>query len=124
MSNGTVIEHSIWIPGEGGRSRLAAVTRTSQAAGDGELVRLGEAVGHLVRVGILRSLASADEPMSPKDLAGDLGVAVASTAYHVERLERLAVVKLASTATRRAAVEHYYRLTATGRRIVKAAGVR
>lgn len=97
--------------------------RKSQEQLDAEFVRIGQSISHLVRVGILRSLVRAGEPMSPNDLSQELGEPLGNTAYHVRRLETLEAVELVSATPRRGALEHYYGLTSTGRQVVKRAGI-
>jgi DNA-binding transcriptional ArsR family regulator len=46
---------------------------------------------------------------SPKEIADELGVQVATVSYHVDVLERLGCIELVRTAKRRGATEHYYR---------------
>lgn len=77
------------------------MARKSQEQLDADLVRLGQSIGHPVRVRILRAVAQADRPISPNALSKALEVALGNVAYHVRRFERLGVVELRSETPRR-----------------------
>ena len=61
-----------------------------------------------VRRDILR-LIDADGPLSPKVLAGALGLPLPNTSYHVKVLCDTGLIELVSTAPRRGALEHFYK---------------
>lgn len=70
---------------------------------------------HPLRVRILELLA-AGEVRSPNEIAISTGEPLGNVSYHVKRLVCLGMVELESTAPRRGAVEHFYRLTPAARK--------
>lgn len=83
------------------------------------VVRAIKALGHPLRVSVLLVLADADEPMTPKQLAAELGVPLENLSYHVRVLARLELIKLTRRRQgRRGAVEHLYRLTPDGQAVL------
>ncbi len=65
------------------------------------------AMSHPLRVRILAMLD--ERTASPVELAGWLGAALGTVAYHVRTLERLGLVELVQVTHVRGAVEHHYR---------------
>ncbi len=53
--------------------------------------------------------AISDHPISPRELADELGQPVNDVAYHVRRLRDLGVIELAGTKPVRGATQHFYR---------------
>lgn len=79
------------------------------------IVRAIKALGHPLRVSVLLVLAGFDEPMTPKQLAAELGVRLENLSYHVRVLAKLELIELTRRRQgRRGAVEHLYLLTADG----------
>lgn len=68
---------------------------------------LAKALTHPVRVQILRRIADGSE-VSPSSLSGELGVALATVAYHVRYLTDLGVLSLIRTVPVRGTVQHIY----------------
>jgi predicted transcriptional regulator len=65
---------------------------------------------HPLRVQIAERVASApDQRFSPSDLAGEFGAPLGNVSYHVGQLLTHGLLARAGRATRRGAVEHYYR---------------
>jgi predicted transcriptional regulator len=60
---------------------------------------------------ILRKLAEREEPMSPIQLADELGGPLGKIAYHVRVLWRLGAMSAAGEQQVRGAVEHFYMST-------------
>jgi DNA-binding transcriptional ArsR family regulator len=69
--------------------------------------RLVKAMAHPLRIRILGVLE--DRVASPKELSEELSAPLGNVAYHVRTLEELGLVTLERTATRRGAIEHWYR---------------
>lgn len=67
---------------------------------------------HPTRVRILEVLvAKAPEPASPSDMARELdGTTLGQVSYHVRALVTAGLLELVSTAPRRGALEHFYRV--------------
>lgn len=78
--------------------------------------RIAKALGHPVRVAILRQLE--DGVASPKEIAERLDLTVGAVAYHVRMLCDLELIELAKETRVRGAVAHHYR--PRGRAIVTA----
>ncbi len=79
---------------------------------DGEAAadpRLERALAHPLRAKALPLFG--ERPMSPNQVAKQLGVDVANLAYHVRMLRKLGCIELVETKQRRGAVEHFYRAT-------------
>lgn len=53
--------------------------------------------------------AITEQPVSPRELADQMGVPVNDVAYHVRRLRDLGVIELARTQPVRGATQHFYR---------------
>ena len=70
-------------------------------------------LGHPLRLQIV--LALEHEPVSPSDLAQQLGAGLGVTAYHVRTLGAAGVVELDHTRPVRGSMQSYYRLTDRGR---------
>lgn len=83
---------------------------SNSVSGDIE-TRLVKALGHPLRVEILE-LLSAGDAISPKELSDIMDQSLGVCSYHVTKVlyEDCEVLELASTAQRRGAVEHYYKL--------------
>lgn len=88
-------------------------------AGDraGAIAALGKLICHPGRVAMIEAFSEERPELSPSDLAAVTGEPIGNAAYHVRRLEATGVVELTGTASRRGAIEHYYRLTARGREL-------
>lgn len=69
------------------------------------------AIAHPLRRRILRKLAEREEPMSPIQLADELGGPLGKIAYHVRVLWRLGAMSAAGEQQVRGAVEHFYMST-------------
>jgi DNA-binding transcriptional ArsR family regulator len=69
--------------------------------------RYVKALSHPLRVRILALLD--ERPASPVELAGWLGAALGTTAYHVRTLERMGLIELIRETRVRGAIEHTYR---------------
>ncbi len=72
--------------------------------------RLAKALSNEVRARALDLLSAG--PMSPKEIAAELGLDVRGLAYHVRVLKKLGCIELVETRPRRGAVEHVYRAAA------------
>jgi DNA-binding transcriptional ArsR family regulator len=82
------------------------------------------ALGHPLRLVILRALAASDEPLSPVGIdrtMGDDSAGLPNLSYHVRQLKTAGLVRQRRTAARRGAIEHYFELTALGTRAAKLA---
>jgi predicted ArsR family transcriptional regulator len=103
-------------PGAIDEIKLATATKP-QARARRELLdvepRILRAYGHETRQKIIAALDSG-APLSPSELAKAIGVALGSVAYHVTVLEKATVIELTTTKPVRGAVEHFYRLSASG----------
>ncbi len=64
-------------------------------------------MAHPLRARILEALA--DEVRSPNELAVEFGEPLGNVSYHFMVLRGLGMVELVDTASRRGAIEHYYR---------------
>ncbi|HEX8156285.1 MAG TPA: helix-turn-helix domain-containing protein [Solirubrobacteraceae bacterium] len=89
------------------------------ARGDDALVLLGKAVGHPLRVQILRSCAMQDR-RSPSQIASELRSPLGRISYHVSLLSQWGFLDLVETIPRRGAVEHRYRLATLARERLEA----
>ena len=69
--------------------------------------RYVKAMSHPLRVRILALLD--ERTASPVELAGWLGAALGTVAYHVRALERVGLIELVAQTRVRGAVEHHYR---------------
>jgi DNA-binding transcriptional ArsR family regulator len=69
-----------------------------------------KAMAHPLRASCLRLLIERG-PMSPVQLAQDLGEALYNVSYHVRRLEKLDCIELVETRQVRGATEHFYAAT-------------
>lgn len=78
-----------------------------QSTGQTEYARLMKALAHPLRERILAALVSREA--SPSQLARRLGEPLPNVNGHIKQLERLGVVELVETRTKRGAVEHVYR---------------
>ncbi len=67
-----------------------------------------KALAHPLRLEILEALDG--QAASPNELSQQLGQPLGNVSYHMRQLADLGLVVLDSTAQRRGAVEHYYRL--------------
>ena len=77
------------------------------------------ALGHPLRLDIVNAMAASEEAMSPiavDRLLGDESPGLPNVAYHVRHLDRAGLVKQRRTKARRGAVEHFFELTALGKR--------
>jgi hypothetical protein len=82
----------------------------------GELARVLEATGHVVRLQVL--LALRDEPRSPVSLVGRIEQTLGTISYHFRVLhDRMKLIEIDSETRVRGAVQHHYRLTTKGRRV-------
>lgn len=70
-------------------------------------LKLAKALTHPVRVQILRRIADGSE-VSPSTMADELGLALATVAYHVRYLSELGVLRLVRTVPVRGTVQHVY----------------
>ena len=82
------------------------------------------ALGHPLRLVILRALATSDEPLSPVGIDRTMGedsAGLPNLSYHVRQLKSAGLVRQRRTAARRGAIEHYFELTPLGTRAAKLA---
>ena len=89
-----------------------------------ETARMFAALGHPLRLVILRTLAASDEPLSPVAIdrtMGDESAGLPNLSYHVRQLKTAGLVRQRRTAARRGAIEHYFELTPLGSRAAKIA---
>lgn len=89
-------------PGDGGRSAAAPPMENRLTA-----------VGHPLRIKILRALQDSDAPLSPREIATGLGESLGNVSYHVRSLDDLGCVVLVDWRKVRGAVQHFYRPTIT-----------
>jgi DNA-binding transcriptional ArsR family regulator len=82
------------------------------------LARLGRALGHPIRVAVLRELNTI-EVASPRLLAERLDLPLGRVAYHVRTLRGWQLLELTGTTPRRGALEHHYRLAATAQPLIR-----
>jgi DNA-binding GntR family transcriptional regulator len=74
---------------------------------------LAKAAYHPLQIAILeRALKAPDERFSSVELAAELDASLPNVAYHVRKLATAGFLKRAGTASRRGAIEHYYKLSA------------
>jgi len=81
------------------------------------------ALGHPTRLRILEALHG-EHAMSPSQLIrrmGD-GAGLANVAYHTRELAALGLLTPAGSRPARGALEHFYRLSANGRKLIELAG--
>jgi predicted transcriptional regulator len=69
------------------------------------------AVGHPLRIKILGALQESDEPLSPREIATELGESLGNVSYHVRSLDALGCIVLVDWRKVRGAVQHFYRPT-------------
>lgn len=69
------------------------------------------AVGHPLRRRMLRMIVERGEPLSPAQMAGELGLPVGTITYHARVLHRFEVVEPTGEWRRRGAAEHLYEAT-------------
>jgi DNA-binding transcriptional ArsR family regulator len=69
---------------------------------------IAKALSHPLRSHILVTLG--DRIASPKEIAGELGLAARDLDYHVKVLVELGMIRLVRTEQRRGATEHFYEL--------------
>lgn len=85
------------------------------------LLALFDALGHPHRLRVLLELGDTDRALSPVELAGTgrfAGVTLGTTSYHVRAAAAAGLIQLADEARVRGAVQHFYALTAKGRRLL------
>jgi DNA-binding transcriptional ArsR family regulator len=75
--------------------------------------RLVKALAHPIRVRIMGLLEQ--RSMSPKEMAGQLGVPIENLSYHVRQLRDFGLIRLERKRQVRGAIEHYYRAAARPR---------
>lgn len=73
--------------------------------------RIIKALGHEWRVQALE-LLNRHGVMSPKEIAGEIGIDVPLLSHHIKVLVQCQCIELVDTQPRRGAVEHFYRATA------------
>lgn len=71
-----------------------------------EELKLEKALAHPLRARALPLFG--EQPMSPNQVATQLGVDVSLLAYHVRVLRNLGCIELVATRQRRGALEHFY----------------
>lgn len=69
--------------------------------------KIGQALGHPTRVRLVRRLRGS-EPASASRLAEEIDEALGNVSYHLRVLERLGVVREASSRHVRGALEHFF----------------
>lgn len=79
---------------------------------------LAKAEAHPLRRKIVERLRQSPVPLSPNRLSQELGEALGNVSYHVKTLLEYDCVELAKTEPRRGAVEHFYKLTGKGMRLM------
>jgi DNA-binding transcriptional ArsR family regulator len=77
---------------------------------DGQAAEVAKALSHPLRIAFLRELRDRRK-LSPSEYAKETGESVSLISYHVSALRKAGVLKVAGTAKRRGALEHYYSLT-------------
>lgn len=83
------------------------------------IIQIFTELSHPVRVRALLYIRE-HKQASPVQMAGPLGVSLGTIAYHIRVLEgKMGMIELKSETRVRGAVEHTYRLTTKGRRILK-----
>lgn len=92
---------------------IAADSRFAPAA------QLFAAVGHHIRLEVLVTLAEQDGELSPKDLSALLDLPLGNVAYHVRALAKDKLVRERRSRPVRGATEHFYVITARGRRTLE-----
>ena len=84
----------------------------------GELARVIEATGHVVRLQVL--LALRDEPTSPVQMVGRIEQSLGTISYHFRVLhDKMKLIEIDSEQRVRGAIQHVYRLTNKGRRVAE-----
>lgn len=68
-------------------------------------------LGHPIRVAIIDALAE-HGTLTPKAIAGQVGLPVENVAYHVRMLKQAGLIELVDERAVRGAVEHHYRFAA------------
>jgi DNA-binding transcriptional ArsR family regulator len=66
------------------------------------------ALRHPVRREMLLRAAEQDEPISPRDLAGQLGMPLSNVSYHARVLVQCEMLKLVETKPKRGSIQHFY----------------
>lgn len=74
-------------------------------------VQLSKALANELRAEIFTLLAETGAPMSPKEMALDLGARVGNVSHHCRQLVRYDCAELVDEQRRRGATEHFYRAT-------------
>jgi DNA-binding transcriptional ArsR family regulator len=85
------------------------------------LAALFDAVGHPARLRILVAIRDSDAGLSPKELAEMLPYTIGTTSYHVRTMEDAGLLKLAHQKPVRGAMQHFYRLTPNGVKLLVSA---
>lgn len=81
---------------------------------------IAQGLSHHLRRRLLVAVASVTRGgVSPTELAKRFREPLTNVSYHVRQLEKRELIVLVDTAQRRGAVEHYYRLTSTGRKAIQ-----
>lgn len=87
-----------------------------------KLAQAARALGHPTRVKVMRELRKIDdtsgERLSPSELAVILDQPLGDVSYHVRILLHNKAVRGAGRRAVRGATEHFYRLSANGRRLL------
>jgi DNA-binding transcriptional ArsR family regulator len=80
------------------------------------------ALGHPTRLRILDAL-SGEGALSPSQLIGHIGdsAGLANIAYHTRELAALGLLTPAGSRPARGALEHFYKLSPTGRKLIELA---
>jgi DNA-binding transcriptional ArsR family regulator len=90
------------------KARKARASRRREKPDGRRRVHLIVAIAHPLRRRILRLIADWGEPVSPAQVARELGLPVGMVAYHANVLRRLGAVEPAGEQQVRGAVEHFY----------------
>lgn len=95
-----------------------------------ELVAKARVVAHPLRVRVLLELKTppqngrgrnhslTNRQQTPKTLATTLGARLENLSYHVRELRQAGMIELVRTTPVRGALEHHYRLSDAGRRLI------
>jgi len=67
------------------------------------------ALQHELRRKIMRVLGSSDDPISPREVSGELQQPLPNVSYHVRVLAKCKVITLVHTKPVRGSMQHFYR---------------
>ncbi len=88
-----------------------AARNKDHADDDADAVALLEALRHPLRRQILKSMGTSEYPISPSQLADELGVPLSNLSYHVRVLAAKGAIVMDNVAPVRGSLQHFYEIT-------------